>query len=222
MKKAVIFDMFETLVTYYNCPVYFGTQMAEDAGIPVHLFLESWRATEYDRSCGKITSHEVMERILKENNCYSPELLQKLLRKRCTTIEECFQHLHPEILVMLQNLKAQGVLIGLISNCYLEEAEIIRKSELFPYFDAVCLSNEQGIRKPDKEIFHRCMEMLGVTPEEYVYVGDGGSCELETAQELGMAAVQATWYFKRGVSQSGSRKSEFPQAETPKDILQFL
>ena len=32
--KAVIFDMYETLITLFESPVYFSTQMAEDAGIP--------------------------------------------------------------------------------------------------------------------------------------------------------------------------------------------
>ena len=31
--------------------------------------------------------------------------------------------------------------------------------------------NEQGIQKPDEEIFQRCMEELSVKAEECVYVG---------------------------------------------------
>ena len=31
MIKAVIFDMYETLITLYNAPVYFSSQMAADA-----------------------------------------------------------------------------------------------------------------------------------------------------------------------------------------------
>ena len=59
MIKAVVFDMFETLISYHTCPLYMGTQMAEDAGIPVQEFLKKWRATDYDRSMGKITVEEV-------------------------------------------------------------------------------------------------------------------------------------------------------------------
>ena len=50
MVKAVIFDMFETLISYHTSPVYFGTQMAMDAGVPVQEFLTKWRATDYDRT----------------------------------------------------------------------------------------------------------------------------------------------------------------------------
>ena len=222
MIKAVIFDMFETLISYHTCPVYFGTQMAEDAGIPVREFLKKWRATDYARSTGKITVEEVLRQILKEFNCYSEVLLQELVGKRCATIEMCLEHRHEKIIPMLKDLKEQGIFIGLISNCYLEEATRIRESELFLYFDAVFLSNELGVCKPDKEIYHRCVEALSVQPQECVYVGDGGSRELETAQELGMKAVQATWYLKEGTSQPVGRKPEFEEAKCPMDVVKMV
>ncbi len=222
MIKAVIFDMFETLISYHTCPVYFGTQMAMDAGIPVQEFLSRWRATDYDRSTGNLTVEAVLEQILKGFGCYSESLLQELIGKRCATIEECLKHKDMEIIPMLQGLKVQGVSIGLISNCYLEEAARIRESEMFPYFDAVFLSNEQGICKPDKEIYYRCMKALSVQPQECLYVGDGGSRELETAQELGMKAVQATWYLKEGTSQPVGRKPEFEAAKCPMDVVEIV
>ena len=100
---------------------------------------------------------------------------------------------------MLSTLKEKGFLIGLISNCFSEEAGVIRQSELFPYFDAVLLSCEQGIQKPDEEIFIRCIEQLSVKPEECLYVGDGGSLELEAARKLGMTAAQAVWYLRHNI-----------------------
>lgn len=221
MTRAVIFDMFETLITHYNSGLYFGVQMARDAGIPENRFQSLWHPTEHDRSIGKVRLDQVLEMILRENHCYSEELLNEMVGKRIATKEECFRHLHPEILPMLSGLKEKGVLIGLISNCFSEEAEVIRKSQLFPYFDVVCLSYEQGIQKPDAEIYHRCMKALSVKPEECLYVGDGGSRELEAAEELGMQAVQAVWYLKEGTMQPG-RKGEFLQVEKPLDVLNFF
>lgn len=123
---------------------------------------------------------------------------------------------------MLEELKRKGVKIGLISNCFSEEAIVIRRSVLFPYFDGVCLSYEEGLQKPDKEIYKRCMDKLSVTAEECVYVGDGGSFELETAGELGMKAVQAVWYLKEGTFQPKGRMEEFAQAQRPMDVLDYL
>ena len=61
MIRAVIFDMFETLITHYHSPLYFGAQMAEDAGIPEAKFQSLWRPTEQDRTIGKLTLEEVLE-----------------------------------------------------------------------------------------------------------------------------------------------------------------
>lgn len=222
MTRAVIFDMYETLITHFNSPLYFGAQMAEEAGIPLEKFLPLWRATDDERTVGKNTLEEVLSMILKENHCYSEEIVNKMAEKRTATKVELFKHLHSEIIPMLQALREKGILIGLISNCYFEEATVIRNSELFPYFDGVYLSCEQGVKKPDEVIFRRCMEKLSVQPEECVYVGDGGSYELETASELGMKAVQAVWYLKEGTGQPTGRMPEFPQAESPIEVLRYL
>lgn len=222
MIRAVIFDMFETLITHFESPLYFGVQMAADAGIPEADFQAVWRPAEDDRTLGKLTLEELLERVLKENQCYSPELLQKLADKRRATKEECFRHLHGEILPVLEALKEQEIKIGLVSNCFSEEAEVIRRSALFPFFDAACLSCEQGLKKPDPEIFLLCMDKLNVDPGECIYVGDGGSRELEAARELGMKPVQAVWYLKEGVNQPSGRKADFVQAKTPLEVLRYV
>ena len=222
MIKAVIFDMFETLITHYNCPLYFGLQIAADAGIPVEKFLASWHPTESDRSTGKLSLETVLEQILKENNCYSEELLHKIVKKRIVTKKACFEKPHPEIIPMLSALKEKGMKIGLISNCYSEEVSVIRNSVLKPYFDVMCLSYEEKLQKPDRKIFERCVEKLGVKPEECVYIGDGGSNELVAAKAFGMRPAQAVWYFKEGSFQAIGRSQEFPQLEKPLDVLEFI
>lgn len=222
MKKAVIFDMYETLITLYNSPQYFSQHMAMDAGISKEAFQTLWNATEQDRTVGKQTLEGALEVVLRGNQCYSEGLLRKIVAKRKTAKEECFKHLHPEITPMLKALKQAGMQIGLISNCFSEEAEVIRASALFPYFDAVYLSYEQGLQKPDKEIFIRCMDGLSVEANECLYVGDGGCFELETAAFIGMKAVQAVWYLKDGTAQPAKRKENFAQAETPLEILNYI
>ena len=73
MIKAVIFDMYETLITLFDSPLYFGTQMAADAGIAEEKFQKIWRAEEKNRTIGKVTLEELLEKILRENNCFSEE-----------------------------------------------------------------------------------------------------------------------------------------------------
>lgn len=71
MIKAVIFDMYETLITHYDCPLYFGRQMAADAGISEEKIQALWRPTEHERTIGKQTLEQTVEFILKDCGCYS-------------------------------------------------------------------------------------------------------------------------------------------------------
>ena len=228
MTKAVIFDMYETLITHFidGVSLYFGTQMAADAGIPEEKFQEMWRPTERERSIGKISLEEILTRILKENNCYSEELLQKIVQKRIGLKAALFEHLHPEIIPMFEGLRERGILVGLISNCFSEEAQVIRNSVLFPYFDVLCLSYEQGVQKPEQEIYQKCFEMLSekseLRPEDCLYIGDGGSRELEAAEAFGMKTAQAAWYLKDGTLQPVGRKDGFVQLERPLEVLEYL
>ena len=221
MIKAVIFDMFETLITHYESPLYFGKQMAEDAGISEEKYREIWDLSENDRSIGKVSFEEVVKQILDANNIFSEELFSKIVTKRKDAKIECFNHIHKDIIPLFETLKNRGLKIGLITNCFSEEAEIIQDCILFPYFDAALMSCKEGIQKPDKQIFINCMNRLGVQPEDCLYVGDGGSFELETALQLRMKPLQAVWYLKEGTTQPVQRKDNFIQIEKPMDIMKY-
>lgn len=219
MIKAVIFDMFETLVPHFESPLYMGKEIADDIGIPEQKFREVWDATDDDRTLGIKTLEEVIEKALRVNDCYSVELFEQIVGKRKASKIECFNHIHPQIIPMFMVLKGLNIKIGLITNCYFEERDVIKNSIFFDYFDVACMSCELGIKKPNVEIFQRCVSGLSVTPKECLYVGDGGSRELETAKSLGMHTIQAAWYLKDGVKQPTKRKAEFLQADSPLDII---
>lgn len=222
MIKAAIFDMYETLITHYETPLYFSAQMAADAGISTDIFRTIWGQSNADRTTGKMSLEDALEIILKETNCYTEQLVNKIVEKRIATAEDCYRHLHPEIIPMLTELKKHGIKTGLISNCFSEEAVVIRNSILAPYFDALYLSYEQGVKKPDEEIFIRCINELGVRAEECLFIGDGGSQELEASSALGMHALQAVWYLKEGTLQSSKPRTDFTNLKTPLEVLDYV
>ena len=170
-----------------------------------------------------MTTEQAIEQALREHEIFSEELYHRIIEKRIGIQADCFLHIHKEILPMLSTLKEKGVKIGLISNCFSEEAELIHKSVLYPFFDVACLSYEEGYMKPELEIFHSCMNRLGVKPQECLYVGDGGSRELETARELGMNAVQAVWYrCENGAGRMAEILPEFEQVDSPLEIVRKI
>lgn len=150
------------------------------------------------------------------------EKFELIISKRKAHKEECFRHLHKNLIPMLEGIKDKGIKIGLISNCYSEEAKIIRESELSKFFDVVCLSYEEHIQKPDPEIYRRMMDKLGVTASDCLYLGDGGSNELVAATEIGMRAMQAAWYQKPGHPYQIGILENYINLMDPMDVFSHL
>lgn len=196
--KAVIFDMFETLVSMDRSDRYFSYEISQDLGLPIKVFKPEWNKVKDDCSTGKLTFEEGVAAAMKVLGVYSDEKLSLVSAKRHAAKESIFREISVESLNMLDRLKTAGYKLGLISNCFSEEHDVIRASRLYPFFDAALLSYEEGIQKPDPEIFRRCVERLGVCPGECLYIGDGGNNELEAAYAAGMNVLQAGWFKDAG------------------------
>lgn len=215
--KAVIFDMFETLVTLHSVPQYFGRNIAADLGADIDEFYPLWHEADEDYSKGKMNFGEVLSLIGERIHYAYPERIPEVVEKRYAFKRDSLQKVEYRIVSLLRELKERGYKVGLISNCFLEEAEAIRASVLAPFFDVMMLSCEQGVQKPEPEIFERCLAELSVTAEECLYVGDGGSFELETARSFGMKTLQAGWFVKN--EQEDWRKEGFASATDPGEVL---
>lgn len=215
--KAVIFDMFETLVTLYSVPQYFGRNIAADLGADIDAFYPLWHETEEARSKGKMDFEESLYWIGERIHYAYPKRIPEAVEKRRAFKTESLQKVEYRIVSLLRELKERGYKVALISNCFLEEAEAIRASVLAPLFDVMMLSCEQGVQKPEHEIFERCLAELDVAPEDCLYVGDGGSQELETARVFGMKTLQAGWFVKN--YQEDWKKEGFAPATAPEEVL---
>lgn len=219
MIKAVIFDMFETLVTLSHAKRYMGEEISRDLNIDEPKFREIWNPSDYDRACGVRTFEDVVKEIMEVNDCYNKDLFDLVVRKRIESKEESFRCVRPDVYDMLEGLKKKGVKIALVSNSFFEEYDIIKNHPLYQYFDVTCISCVEGIKKPDERIFNLCLERLQLQPEDCLYVGDGGTNELKIAEKLGMHPVQALWYLKEGAGQPTGRLLEFEGAAEPMDIV---
>ena len=224
MIKAVIFDMFETLVTLFTGRTYFSEHIAEDLGQPIEAFRKCWHETEKDRTLGKYSMEEGLTVTLKKLGAYSPENVQLVCRKRREALGDTFSDIPPQSLWLLKTLREKGLKTGLITNTFSDERDMILASPLYPLFDAAMISYEQGISKPDPEIYRRAMQALKVTPQECLYVGDGGSHELTGARDLGMQALQCTWFSERAYEPHipCPPLPDFPHAATQEDIIKFI
>ena len=65
----------------------------------------------------------------------------------------------------------------------------IERSGLEKYLEAVVISRDLGIRKPDPEIFRFALENLGIEGYEAVHVGDSLDDDVQGAKNAGMEAI---------------------------------
>ena len=226
MIKAVIFDMFETLVTLFEGKTYFSENVAEDLGLGAQLeeYRKYWHATENDRTLGKMTFAQGIETALRQLGQYTPQKVELVMKHRREALQDTFSAIPKESVQLLQELKVRGIKIGLMTNTFSDERDFIRACVLFPYFDVPLISYEIGICKPSQEMFSMMTERLGVTAAECLYVGDGGSHELYAARQAGMHPVQCTWFHELAFEPHIPCQilDDFEHAEKQMDVLKFL
>lgn len=220
MIKAIIFDLFETLITERVSDKYTSRKCANDLGVDYSLFREYWEANHHLMFTGLCSYEQVLEIICKQAGvALTAEKLSAIIKRRKETKRQCFEYRHIEILNMLKELKAMGYQLALCSNCFSLEAEAYRKSELPHYFDASVLSWETGYAKPDSEIYRQCVDNLQLLPQECLYIGDGGSRELYGAEAFGMKPLRAMWFIDK---YSGKYdEMPFKQVHNPLEVIKI-
>lgn len=71
----------------------------------------------------------------------------------------------------------------------------IEKTEIADYFDAVVVSGDEGVKKPDARLFEIAAERLNVKCSECIFVGDLFQTDMIGAHNAGMTPV---WLWSRG------------------------
>ncbi len=73
---------------------------------------------------------------------------------------------------LIKKLKSNYKL-ALLSNTNEIHYELyIKKTDIFPFFDAVTVSHKVHAMKPEEEIFRDCLEKLAVKPVKCIYIDD--------------------------------------------------
>jgi putative hydrolase of the HAD superfamily len=84
----------------------------------------------------------------------------------------------------------QHARIGVISNNLREETrDKLVFCRLAPLVDALVVSGDEGVSKPDPRLFHIALDRLGVTAEDAVMVGDSWANDIAGAVSAGIRAV---------------------------------
>jgi putative hydrolase of the HAD superfamily len=192
MIRAVLFDLYDTLL-YLNAPLVAETkrQLAVRAGVDPDAWAVLWRENVVDRMLGKLGSLEDEIRLMLRQLGAdpSPELVAELAETETAGWTKAVT-LYSETVPTLTALRERGLKLGLISNCSAQAGAVLERIGLAQRFDAVVLSCDVGLAKPELAIFEHACRALDVPLAESMFVADGAFMELDAAKAAGIVAVK--------------------------------
>lgn len=103
-----------------------------------------------------------------------------------------FNHLFPKTIETLQYLFPKYSLHILTNGFSAVQQRKIEKSRLKPYFKTITASEENGIKKPDPEIFKLALQKAKAHKENSLMIGDNFEADILGAQAMGLKTI----YFK--------------------------
>jgi putative hydrolase of the HAD superfamily len=184
--RAVVFDLWQTLVPWpHESALALYQEMADAVGAPREEFVEVWTSHRSQRDVGPLADSVrwVFERLGLEAD---PRVVMSM--RRSWTRDSLIPR--PGALETLAELRRRGHLLGLITVCSEDVAELWESSLFGGVFDATVFSCQVGLTKPDPRIYELCCRRLGVEAGDCLFVGDGANHELPGAERVGMTAVQ--------------------------------
>jgi putative hydrolase of the HAD superfamily len=190
--KAVLFDLFGTLVDNFNRDEYVAVlaEMASVVKVPPKEFQRLWLDAFTERNTGVHPNPQYSIRYICEklNIDIDDNMVEKAASIRLDYTLRSLKP-RPDAIVTLKKLQSLRLKTGLISDCTGDIPMVWEETEFAGVFDATVFSCEVLTKKPDPEIYRITIRRLDVQPQDCIFVGDGGSGELTGAREMGMFPV---------------------------------
>jgi len=192
MPRAIIFDLFHTLLYDEGTGLRErAIEIARHAGIAEEDLLRGWQATRHEADRGAIRS--LVGRVRRALSEVGHEDPDGALADRLTGVllARYSPALYADVRQALVEVRRRGYKVGLVSNLSRSDTPWLQEFELDAYFDAIVLSCEAGMAKPERGIYLLAAERLETKPEECVFV-DNAPAYLAGARDVGMTTVQIT------------------------------
>jgi putative hydrolase of the HAD superfamily len=131
---------------------------------------------------------ELFKQVLAEWSL-DPALADRLIDRFWSTYDDhCV--LDSDVRYTLETLKDHDKALGVITNGSTDrQTRKIERLKISHYFDAVLISEAEGVQKPDAAIFNRALLRCGVIASEAVFVGDHPEADITGAKLAGLTPI---------------------------------
>jgi|ERR1041385_6154367 putative hydrolase of the HAD superfamily len=195
--QAVLFDLYETLVTELDAPVRRASSLASQLGVDARAYKREWNALRPEIILGRLTFCDALKRIAVTLGAVVDEaVLERLRAERVAQKGEVLRKVDADILGAVRELRGKGHKLCLVTNAFAEDVAGWDGSPLRPFFDIAIASYAVRLAKPDPAIYLAACRALDVAPQRALFVGDGVD-EVAGAGVAGLAASRALWFVSR-------------------------
>lgn len=218
MIKAVLFDLFETLITESGVRPTRASSLAAVLGLERDAYRAEWKARRPRVVLGQLSFAEALTEISKALiGRVDTVAVERICQQRIHEKAAAYARIDDEVGALITDLARRGLALAVVSNCFPEDVLGWSNSSVAREFQCSVFSFAEGIAKPDPEIYLRAIRRLGVQSATAVYIGDGGDDELAGADRAGLRACRAAW-FVRNVHQ----KVAWPELGDREDVLKLV
>jgi putative hydrolase of the HAD superfamily len=206
MKSVVFFDLDDTLVDHRHCNICGLTAMQHAYDVFGKVDLDALEQTYIrliDQTHSKVLTGEI------DLNQARAERFKLMFAEYGITVNDdeamiaadayraaYISHRQPVpgAIALLAFLKPQ-VKIGIITN-HIRTEQVLKMDacKLWPYTDALIISGEVGINKPDPGIFEYALNKFNAKPQDCVMIGDSWHSDITGAFNIGIKAVWLNRY----------------------------
>ena len=122
-----------------------------------------------------------------------------------------------DVVPTLSELGRKGTKLGIVTNGTQQvQHGAISALGILNYFEMVLISEVEGVRKPDRRIFHKALARLGVDAGECCHVGDHPVADATAAKAAGLVAI-----WKRS-SYWSPLAPDIPTIDTLSEVLSYV
>jgi len=181
--RAVVFDLFDTLVDYDDRRSReFSSEVARLCGRDPDEFHDVWIDGRRKRETGPMEPYLASLGIEEHR-------MQDFLELRRDWTRGILGQPRDGVIETVAELRRRGIRTGLITVCSEDVVDVWAETPFAGLFDAEVFSSSCGLCKPDPRIYQLALDQLGLAPAETVFVGDGANDELAGAERVGMRAI---------------------------------